>query len=213
MSRYRRLYIPGGTYFFTVALADRTATTLVDEIALLRSVYASVVREHPVKCEAMVVLPDHIHAVWTLPDGDADFSIRWKRIKGRFSQHCKATGTRSPSKAARGEKGIWQRRFWEHAICDADDFRAHVDYCWWNPVKHGLVQSPGDWPYSSFRRVGETHASPNQPTARSTPSARVGFTHPTFAEFTPRPNRGVGEKRPPRGGGSGAAKSKIWHLC
>ncbi|MEL6991839.1 MAG: transposase [Pseudomonadota bacterium] len=158
MSRYRRLYIPGGTYFFTVALADRTATTLVDEIGLLRSVYATVVREHPVKCEAMVVLPDHIHAVWTLPDGDADFSVRWKKIKGRFSQHCEAKGTPSPSKAARGEKGIWQRRFWEHAIRNASDFHAHVDYCWWNPVKHGLVQSPEDWPYSSFRRVGETHA-------------------------------------------------------
>lgn len=158
MSRYRRLYIPGGTYFFTVTLADRTATTLVGEIDLLRSVYASVIQEHPIKCEAMVILPDHIHAVWTLPAGDADFSIRWKKIKGRFSQHCRARGTPSRSKLAKGEKGVWQRRFWEHAIRRPEDFQEHIHYCWWNPVKHGLVQRPEDWPYSSFRRVGETHA-------------------------------------------------------
>jgi len=158
MSRYRRLYVLGGTYFFALTLADRSATTLVDEIDLLRSVYVSVTREHPIACDAMVILPDHIHAVWTLPPGDADFSVRWKKIKARFSRHCRATGTPSPSKVARGEKGIWQRRFWEHAIRDADDFQAHMDYCRWNPVKHGLVKSPEDWPYSSFRRVGETHA-------------------------------------------------------
>jgi len=158
MSRYRRLYIPGGTYFFTVTLADRSATTLVDEIDLLRSVYAATVKEHPVTCDAMVVLPDHIHAVWTLPKGDADFSVRWKKIKGRFSRHCKAHGNPSPSKAARGEKGIWQRRFWEHAIRDESDLQRHVAYCWWNPVKHGLVDAPEAWPYSRFRRVGATHA-------------------------------------------------------
>ena len=158
MSRYRRLYVPGGTYFFTVNLADRSSTALVDEIDLLRSVYASVTREHPVHCDAMVVLPDHIHAVWTLPPGDADFSVRWKKIKARFSQQCQARGSPSPSKVARGEKGIWQRRFWEHAIRDETDFQRHIAYCWWNPVKHGLVTTPEDWPYSSFRRVGETHA-------------------------------------------------------
>ena len=157
MSRYRRLYVPGGTYFFTVTLADRTATTLVDEIGLLRAVYASVTKEHPITCNAMVVLPDHIHAVWTLPAGDADFSIRWKKIKGRFSQRCKAKGTPSRSKAARAEKGIWQRRFWEHAVRDEADYQAHVEYCWCNPVKHGLVAAPEEWPYSSFRRVGATH--------------------------------------------------------
>ncbi len=116
MSRYRRLYVPGGTYFFTVTLADRSATTLVDEIDLLRFVYASVTREHPITCDAMVILPDHIHAVWTLPPDDADFSVRWKKIKATVFAHCRATGTPSPSKVARGEKGIWQRQFWEHAI-------------------------------------------------------------------------------------------------
>jgi len=148
MTCYRRLYVPGGTYFFTVALADRTARLLVDEIDLLRSVYASVIKEHPVKCDAMVVLPNHIHAVWTLPDGDTDFSLRWKKIKAVFSRHCRAEGNISPSKARKGEKGIWQRRFWEHSIRDDADYRAHVEYCHFNPVKHGLAARPEDWPYS-----------------------------------------------------------------
>jgi len=152
MTRYRRHFVPGGTYFFTVALADRTARTLVDEIDLLRSVYASVIAEHPVECDAMVVLPDHIHAVWTLPGGDADFPVRWKKIKGVFSRHCAATGRVSPSKARKGEKGIWQRRYWEHNIRDAADYRAHVEYCHFNPVKHGHVQRPEEWPYSTVHR-------------------------------------------------------------
>ena len=165
MSRYRRIHIPGGTYFFTVALADRGKQTLTDEITLLRSVYGAVMREHPFTTEAIVILPDHIHAVWTLPQGDGDFSTRWKKIKAGFSLHCRAEGTATPSKARKGEKGIWQRRFWEHAIRDEADFAEHVEYCRFNPVKHGLVDRAEDWPYSSFRktgatvgRVGETHA-------------------------------------------------------
>lgn len=152
MPRYRRLYIPGGTYFFTVALADRSATTLVDEINLLRSVYASVNAQHPILCRAMVVLPEHIHAVWTLPEGDSDFSTRWRKIKSLFSNFCKATAPVSASKAKKGEKGIWQRRFWEHAIRDQADFMTHINYCHFNPVKHGLVKRPEDWPYSTIHR-------------------------------------------------------------
>lgn len=153
MSRYRRMYVPGGTYFFTVNLAQRGGDLLVHEIGLLRSAYASVVREHPVRCDAMVILPDHIHAVWTLPQEDADFSIRWKMIKSIFSQHCTQTVNVSESKARKGERGIWQRRFWEHSIRDAADFAAHVDYCHWNPVKHGLVKRSTDWPYSTVHRT------------------------------------------------------------
>jgi putative transposase len=152
MSWYRRLYVPGGTYFFTVNLAKRGANTLVEEVDLLRSVYSVVTAEYPVICEAMVVLPDHIHAVWTLPQGDADYSIRWKKIKATFSKHCKAGGYAHPSKARKGEKGIWQRRFWEHTIRDAGDFHKHVAYCHFNPVKHGLVKRPEDWPYSTIHR-------------------------------------------------------------
>ncbi|QFT96996.1 hypothetical protein FIU85_06760 [Roseovarius sp. THAF8] len=152
MPRYRRLYVPGGTYFFTVTLADRSAATLTDEIDLLRSVYASVVAQHPLHCDAMVVLPDHIHAVWTLPTGDADFSTRWRKIKALFSRHSETTGCINDSRRRKGERGIWQRRFWEHAIRDDADFVAHVNYCHFNPVKHGLVERPEDWPYSTIHR-------------------------------------------------------------
>jgi putative transposase len=152
MSQYRRLYRPGGTYFFTVALADRGAWTLVEEIALLRLAYRAVTAEHPVQCDAMVVLPNHLHAVWTLPQGDADFSTRWKKIKGTFARHCKAAPNRSASKMRKGEKGIWQRRFWEHAIRDDADYQNHVTYCHFNPVKHGLVARPEQWPYSSVHQ-------------------------------------------------------------
>jgi len=155
MSCYRRMYIPGGTYFFTVNLAQRGSDLLVREIDLLRSAYASVATEHPIICEAMVVLPDHIHAVWTLPPEDADFSIRWKKIKSTFSRHCPQVFRVSPSKARKGERGIWQRRFWEHCIRDEADFAAHVDYCHWNPVKHGLVKDAKDWPYSTVHRALE----------------------------------------------------------
>jgi putative transposase len=140
MSRYRRLYVPGGTYFFSVYLADRSARTLVGEVELLRSVYALITAQHPVTCAAMVVLPDHIHAVWTLPEGDCDYSTRWRKIKSVFSRHCEARGKVTPSLQRRGEKGIWQRRFWEHCIRDQADFDEHVTYCHVDPVRHGLVR-------------------------------------------------------------------------
>lgn len=158
MPRYRRLYVPGGTYFFTVTLADRSATTLTDEIRLLRSVYASVTAQHPLRCDAMVVLPDHIHAVWTLPPGDDDFSTRWKKIKSLFSRHSTTTGYANRSRRRNGESGIWQRRFWEHAIRDDADFIAHVHYCHFNPVKHGLTDRPEDWLYSTIHRNIRTAA-------------------------------------------------------
>ncbi|MEH6739240.1 MAG: transposase [Sulfitobacter sp.] len=156
MSRYRRMYVPGGTYFFTVNLADRGSDLLIREIDLLRSAYRSVIAEHPVICEAMVILPDHLHAVWTLPEGDANFSIRWKKIKSTFSRHCQTEGNPNVSKAQKGERGIWQRRFWEHYIRDEADFAAHINYCHWNPVKHGLVEQAIDWPYSTVHRAMET---------------------------------------------------------
>jgi putative transposase len=99
-----------------------------------------------------VVLPDHLHCVWTLPPGDADFSNRWKAIKIRFVQAIPDTERRSAVRAACGERAIWQRRFWEHAIRDETDYARHVDYVHFNPVKHGHVQRVADWPYSSFRR-------------------------------------------------------------
>jgi putative transposase len=107
---------------------------------------------HPFMINAMVVPPDHIHAVWTLPPGNADFSLRWRLIKIAFAKAVPKTELRSTVRIARGERGIWQRRFWEHLIRDDDDFRRHVAYCYINPVKHGLVTRVRDWPYSSFHR-------------------------------------------------------------
>lgn len=152
MTAYRRLRVPGGTYFFTVALARRDTSTLVDHVDLLRAAWAETCRDRPVRTEAVVVLPDHLHALWTLPEGDADFSARWRLIKTRFTRRLGQTGGRSPSKRARGERGIWQRRFWEHAIRDEADLALHLRYCWLNPVKHGLVARAADWPWSSLHR-------------------------------------------------------------
>jgi putative transposase len=152
MADYRRLRIRGGTYFFTVNLADRASTALVDRIDALRRAFAATAREHPFRIDAVVILPDHLHAVWALPAGDADFSIRWKKIKTRFTKAVAPGPRGSPSKTGRGEMGLWQRRFWEHAIRDDEDCRRHVEYCWINPVKHGLVARVADWPHSSFHR-------------------------------------------------------------
>ncbi len=138
--------------FFTVTLADRGSQLLVDQVEALRAAVRVTMAERPFRIDAWVVLPDHLHAVWTLPESDADFSVRWKDIKTRFTKSVGQTGRRSASKIAKGEAGIWQRRFWEHHIRDERDFTTHLRYCWWNPVKHGFVERPVDWPYSSIHR-------------------------------------------------------------
>jgi len=153
MPQYLRLRVPGSCYFFTVNLADRSSDRLIRNIALLRSVVASTRVRHPFVIDAWVVLPDHLHAVWTMPEGDADFSTRWASIKRLFSWGLEGYELRSGSRIAKRERGIWQRRFWEHMIRDERDFRAHVDYVHLNPVKHGLVQAPGEWPYSTYHRA------------------------------------------------------------
>jgi putative transposase len=155
MSRYRRARIEGGTFFFTVTLADRRSDLLVREIERLRRVYRTVRDKMPFKTDAICVLPDHLHAIWTLPPDDTDFASRWMRIKSEFSRGLTATESRSASKIARREKGIWQRRYWEHVIRDDADFERHVDYIHYNPVKHGLVSRAWDWPHSSFHRYVE----------------------------------------------------------
>ena len=152
MTQYRRLRVPGATYFFTANLAARGGDLLVSHSDDLLSAYAATHREHPFRTDAIVVLPDHIHAVWTLPPGDANFSERWRKIKARFSRAIGRRQLRSWSKVRKRETGVWQRRIWEHAIRDEADFRAHVSYCWGNPVKHGLVARAVDWPHSSIHR-------------------------------------------------------------
>jgi putative transposase len=152
MPDYRRLFVPGGTYFFTVALAGRGSDLLVAKIDTFRDVYGGAHGEHGFRTDALVILPDHLHAVWTMPQGQSDFPLIWNKIKGRFSRRLQQTGPRSASKIAKRERGIWQRRYWEHLIRDERDFCAHVEYCWINPVKHGLVARVRDWPHSSFHR-------------------------------------------------------------
>ncbi|WP_186406918.1 REP-associated tyrosine transposase [Candidatus Accumulibacter aalborgensis] len=150
--RYRRANVAGATYFFTVNLAERQSSLLVEHIDALREALRRVRHAHPFRIEAMVVLPNHLHALWTLPADDADFATRWMLIKAGFARQIRPTESRSPSRAAKGERGIWQRRYWEHLIRDQDDLARHVDYIHFNPVKHGLAMRAVEWPYSSIHR-------------------------------------------------------------
>jgi len=150
--RYRRTLIPGASYFFTVDLADRSSRLLVDRIADLREVVRDVRHAHPFTIVAWVVLPEHLHAVWTLPEGDAEYATRWGLIKADFSRRIPKDERIRASRARKGERGIWQRRFWEHLIRDDRDLTRHVDYIHYNPVKHGYVERAVDWPYSTFHR-------------------------------------------------------------
>ncbi|MDR3419272.1 MAG: transposase [Nevskia sp.] len=154
MPNHRRAYVPGGMWFFTVNLLQRHGNDLlIREVDLLRSVTGRVRRLRPFKIDAWVVLPDHLHCVWTLPADDADFSTRWRLIKTLFSRALPKTERRSAVRVAVGERGIWQRHYWEHCIRDEDDYRRHVDYVHVNPLKHGLVGRVADWPYSTFHRA------------------------------------------------------------
>jgi putative transposase len=155
MPRYLRARIDGGTFFFTVTLAERSSNLLVREVDRFRNAYRSVQTDLPFETIAICILPDHIHAIWSLPAEDFDYPRRWNLIKGGFSRGLPAAGARSSSKIGKREKGIWQRRYWEHAIRDDSDLTRHVDYVHFNPVKHGLVSRVCDWPYSSFHRYVE----------------------------------------------------------
>jgi putative transposase len=151
MVRYRRNFIPGGTYFFTATLADRRSTALVDHVDALRSAVREARRARPFAIDAIVILPDHLHTILSLPAGDADFSGRWRRIKGHFSSALIEAGLHL-KRWPNGDLALWQRRFWEHTIRDEGDFARHVDYVHFNPVKHGLALRVRDWPFSSFHR-------------------------------------------------------------
>jgi putative transposase len=138
MVRYRRNFVAGGTFFFTVTLADRRSTLLVDRIRQLRVAFRHARHERPFAIDAVVILPDHLHAILTLPVEDADFSGRWRRIKGHFSSALIEAGV-EVKRHPNGDLALWQRRFWEHTIRDETDFARHVDYIHFNPVKHGFV--------------------------------------------------------------------------
>ncbi|WFU30441.1 transposase [Bradyrhizobium brasilense] len=153
MVTYRRNFIAGGSFFFTVNLEDRRLRLLTDHIDQLRAAFRETRERHPFTTEAIVILPDHLHAVWSLPEGDADFATRWRQIKSTFSRSLPVGELISGSRAARSERGIWQRRYWEHTIRDESDLTRHIDYVHINPLKHGLVKRVRDWPYSSFHRM------------------------------------------------------------
>jgi putative transposase len=157
MSEYRRSREPGGTYFFTIITFDRAPIlTTPESIAIFRLAWNMVRKKKPFKTVAICVLPDHIHTIWRIPEGDADFSMRWKEIKRLYTkgylENIGFGGERNNSRVKRKEVGIWQRRFWEHTITDENDLNNHIDYIHFNPVKNGLVKDPTEWPWSSFRR-------------------------------------------------------------
>ena len=153
MTAYRRNSVAGGSYFFTVNLTERRLPLLTDNIELLRAAFRDTRGRHPFTIDAIVVLPDISMPVWTLPAGDADFSIRWQLIKASFSRGLPHGERVSASRLRKRERGIWQRRYWEHMLRDEDNFARHVDYIHFNPVKHGHVERVRDWPFSSFRRM------------------------------------------------------------
>jgi putative transposase len=165
MSLYRRFFVPGGTFFFTI-VTERRALVFADDTA--RRILGDLMRRcfmtYPTEVVAIVILPDHLHALWTLPVGDTRYSLRWGWIKGQFTRQWLAGGgreqSRSPARFREGRRGVWQRRFWEHTIRDEADFEAHFDYIHYNPVKHGLVSRPRDWQWTSFHRwVRDGHYS------------------------------------------------------
>jgi putative transposase len=148
--RYRRAKTAGATYFFTVNLANRNADTLVKNIDVLRDVMTKVKTARPFAVVAMVVLPEHLHAIWRLPPGDSDYQTRWSLLKGGFSRRLPPGEHRGGTRAAKRERGIWQRRYWEHQIRDDVDLERHVEYVHFNPVKHGWVTRAVDWPHSTL---------------------------------------------------------------
>ena len=150
--RYRRACTAGATWFFTVNLADRRQDLLTRHIYLLREVMQEVKAQHPFEIVAMVVMPEHLHTIWTLPPDDANYATRWALIKASFSRALPKTEAIRDSRQNKRERGIWQRRYWEHQIRDDADLQAHVDYIHYNPVKHGHTRLPIEWPYSSIHR-------------------------------------------------------------
>jgi len=173
MVLYRRNFVPGGTFFFTAALADRRAGALVDNIDLLRCAFRVTRHERPFSVDAVVVLPDHLHIVMTLPPDDADYPGRWKRCKALFTRLPAARGG-AGTRNRHGEYALWQRRYWEHTIRNEADLARHVDYIHFNPVRHKFVSQVSDWPYSSFHAYVRRGALPEDWGGRAELSLRVG---------------------------------------
>lgn len=156
MSNYRRANTKGGTYFFTVITYRRRKILCYEEVRIaLREGIRQTRETHPFTIDAWVLLPDHLHCIWTLPEGDANFGIRWAMIKRFVTKQCRSLHRddwMTASKRKRKESTLWQRRFWEHQIRDEQDYERHIDYIHFNPVNHGLVDKVVDWPHSTFHR-------------------------------------------------------------
>ena len=148
MPDYRRIYRKGGCYFFTVVTTKRQSI-LIKNIQLVREAFQHVCSRHPFIIDAAVILPDHLHCIWTLPENDDDYSMRWRLLKSYFSHHLSEQKNFTFNKSNRS---VWQKRFWEHLIRDEHDYNRHLDYIHYNPVKHGYVERAADWEYSSFKK-------------------------------------------------------------
>ncbi|WP_092785120.1 REP-associated tyrosine transposase [Rhodospira trueperi] len=172
--RYRRALVAGATWFFTVNLEDRASRLLVDRIDVLRGSVHHVRRNHPFEIVAFVVLPDHIHAILRLPENDASYSMLWSLIKAGFSRNITPIEHIGQSRKRKGERGLWQRRFWEHMIRDEDDLLTHIDYIHFNPVKHGHVARASDWPHSTFHRYVADGLLPEDWGCADPPDGRFG---------------------------------------
>jgi putative transposase len=182
MPEYRRIKEPGATYFFTVVTYSRQKILCLPESRdALRTAVEATRASYPFTIEAWVIQPDHIHCIWTMPESDFDYSKRWSIFKRKFTQRIKNTGIikmtsdRVPSsRRKRMENPVWQRRFWEHMIRDQEDFNRHCDYIHYNPVKHGLVKNPGEWPHSTFRHFVK-HGHYPEDWGATEPSSIVGL--------------------------------------
>lgn len=150
MPDYRRLHLPGRTWFFTVNLLERRRRLLVEHVDVLRRAFANARKAQPFQLIAVVVLPDHLHCLWRLAEGDTDNAGRWSRVKAGFSRRLPPYEWRNRSRIAKRERGIWQRRFWARLILDEKDLHSHVDYIHFNPVKHGHSVRAVEWPHSSI---------------------------------------------------------------
>jgi len=153
MTNYRRHFVAGGSYFFTVNLAEHQQRPLTEHIEALRAAFRYARLRHLFTIDAIAVLPDHLHSMWTLQEGETDFALRWRLIKATFSRALPRGERVSPSRSRKGDRGIWQQRYWEHTLRNEEDFARHADYIHFNPVKHGRVRQVADWPYSSFHRL------------------------------------------------------------
>jgi putative transposase len=173
MPNYRRNRIMGGTYFFTVVTKDRRACLCEERLRnVLRDAITHVRVSLPFEIDAWVLLPDHLHCLWTLPRGDHDYPTRWRLIKTWVTQHGTSAGKLMEARKNSDKKGresLWQPRYWEHTIRDDEDFASHCDYIHFNPVKHGLSERPSDWPYSTFHRFVAAGIYPHDWASGGTP--------------------------------------------